>query len=104
MDHPLFSIVDDHIRLAEKSGAFDNLPGAGKPLRDLDDPADALVKRVMTEHKVKPPLVALKEEIAAAQARLRDLTDEAERKAEMRRLSDLQTRLALEVEAFNRYG
>ncbi len=33
-------IAEDRIREAMEQGKFDNLPGTGKPLRDLDDPVD----------------------------------------------------------------
>lgn len=32
MDHPLIDLIDARIRKAQADGAFDNLPGAGKPL------------------------------------------------------------------------
>ncbi len=104
MKHPLDSIIDDALMKAAKDGSFDNLPGAGKPLKLLDNPADAVLNRMMTTANVKPPLVALAEEIKAAQSHLKTLTDEDQRKAQMKKLSDLQMRLAMEKEAFNRYG
>ena len=32
MDHPLIDLINAKIAAAERDGAFDNLPGAGKPL------------------------------------------------------------------------
>lgn len=32
--------VDELVAKAEREGAFENLPGAGKPIRDLDKPYD----------------------------------------------------------------
>ncbi len=45
----LESMVERRIREAIERGEFDNLPGAGKPIPDLDQPEDELawVKRWM---------------------------------------------------------
>ncbi|QDY71453.1 DnaJ family domain-containing protein [Qingshengfaniella alkalisoli] len=52
MSHPLNSVIDEAMRKAEAEGAFDNLPGAGQPLRNLHDPKDALLDRAMTESRL----------------------------------------------------
>ncbi len=104
MDHPLISLIDQKIAAAEKEGQFDNLPGAGKPPEHLGDPKDALLDRLSREAAVKSLMVVLKEQIAASKTRLRGLTDQDARKAEMKTLADLQTRLALEIEAVKRFG
>lgn len=104
MAHPLNSLIDMVLGRAEKRGDFDRLEGAGKPLPPVDDPKNAVMNRMMRESKVKPPVVVLKEEIAASRARLAELTDETERRAEMKVMADLQTRLAMEMEAFRRFG
>ena len=36
------SWIDAQIRVAQEQGAFDNLPGAGKPLPDIDREYDPL--------------------------------------------------------------
>ncbi len=104
MSHPLSFLVDNAIRAAEADGAFENLPGAGKPLANLDAPGNAVIDRMLKEAKAKPPVVVFKEKIIACQERLRELHDPDARKAEMRRLADLQTRLAIEQEALRRFG
>ncbi|WP_411890069.1 DnaJ family domain-containing protein [Yoonia sp. SDW83-1] len=104
MDHPLISLIDQKIAEAEKQGQFDNLPGAGKPLEHLGKPKDALLDRMAKEADVKSPMVVLKEQIAASKTRLKGLTNQAARKAEMKTLADLQMRLALEIEAVKRFG
>jgi hypothetical protein len=45
----LESLVERRIREAMERGEFENLPGAGKPIADLDQPEDELawVKRWM---------------------------------------------------------
>ncbi|WP_375687641.1 DnaJ family domain-containing protein [Pseudooceanicola sp. LIPI14-2-Ac024] len=104
MSHPLNWIIDGYLKTAEENGAFDNLPGAGKPLPKREDPRDALLSHVSREHKIKPPIVVMREQIVASQARLKDLSDPDARKAEMKVLADLQMRLAMELEAFRRFG
>lgn len=104
MDHPLSALIDQIIQKAEANGAFKDLAGAGKPLAHLDDPANALLKRIVREADAKAPVVIIREQILASTARLRALTDANERKAEMFVLAELQTKLALEMEAFRKYG
>ena len=98
------SLLDEIMKDAERRGEFDNLSGAGKPLPAQGNPADAVLNRLMTEAKVKPPVVRLKEEIIEARCRLTELKDTQERNAQMKVLSDLELRLALEVEALRKYG
>lgn len=104
MAHPLSSVIDLAMRRAEAEGAFEDLPGAGKPLPNLHEPADAVLHRMMTEAHAKPPAVVLSGKIAESRARLRALTDPDARKAEMKILADLQTRFAIEQEANRRFG
>ncbi len=89
---------------AERRGDFDDLPGAGKPLPHLDDPQNAVLNRMMKEADAKSPITILRQQILASHARLKALADEAERKAEMLYLAELQTKLAIEMEAFRKYG
>jgi len=51
---PFESFVEQQIREAQENGVFDHLPGAGKPLPDLDDPPDPMwwVKRKLREEKL----------------------------------------------------
>lgn len=104
MNHPLESLIDQIVQNAEKRGDFDNLPGAGKPLPRLDDPQNALLNRMMQEADAKSPVVVLRRQILEAQERLKTLTDETGRMAEQMRLSELHTKLAIEMEAFRKYG
>ncbi|MEY1557743.1 DUF1992 domain-containing protein [Yoonia sp. R2331] len=104
MTHPLEDLINKMMAGAAARGDFDNLPGAGKPLDLSGDPKNPLLNRMMTEAQAKPPAITLKEQIAKAQAHLKTLTDPAARKAQMKVIADLQTRLAIEVEAMRRYG
>ena len=104
MAHPLESLIDQIVQKAEKRGDFDNLAGAGKPLVHPDNPADAVLNRLMKEADAKSPVVVIKRQIVDAQDELKGLDDPADRKAKMRQIADLQTRLAIEMEAFRKYG
>ena len=62
--------VERRIREATERGEFDNLPGAGKPIPDLDEPHDELwwVKRKLRREHLAylPPTIALRKEAEAA--------------------------------------
>jgi hypothetical protein len=69
--------VERQIREANERGEFDNLPGAGKPIADLDEPHDELwwVRRKLRRENLTylPPTIALRKEaeealLAAARA------------------------------------
>jgi len=71
---------DELIRLAREEGAFDNLPGAGKPFTDLDqgyDP-DWWVKKLVQREKVSvlPPALELLRKVEAELERIWKLSDE----------------------------
>jgi hypothetical protein len=58
--------VERQIREATERGEFDNLPGAGKPIADLDKPHDELwwvKQKLRREHlSYLPPTIALRKE------------------------------------------
>ncbi|WP_211283134.1 DUF1992 domain-containing protein [Serinibacter salmoneus] len=67
-ESPFFSLAQERIREAIASGAFDNLPGAGRPLdlSDADDP-DWWIKRRIREEggdlsALAPALIQLRRE------------------------------------------
>src|SRR4030095_9098798 len=64
--------VERRIRDAAERGAFDNLPGAGKPIPDLDKPHDELwwIKRKLRDEELAwlPPTIALRKEAEEALA------------------------------------
>ena len=51
---PFESWIEQQIREAQDRGLFENLPGAGKPLPDLDEPHDPMwwVKRKLRDEKL----------------------------------------------------
>jgi Domain of unknown function (DUF1992) len=79
------SVVDAQIRAAEARGAFDNLPGAGKPIPGLmepDDPAwwiKGFIERenVPTE-MLLPPSLAMRREIERLPETVRKLRTDQE--------------------------
>jgi len=72
--------TDELIRLAREEGAFDNLPGAGKPFTDLGggyDP-DWWVKKLISREKVSilPPALELLRKVEAEVERIWTLSSE----------------------------
>ncbi|WP_181768233.1 DUF1992 domain-containing protein [Streptomyces albidus (ex Kaewkla and Franco 2022)] len=79
---PFESWVDKQIREAEERGAFADLPGAGKPLRDANAPYDETwwLKRKMHDEGLShlPPTLALRKEAEDALAAARRARSEKE--------------------------
>ena len=88
--------VDRAIREAAERGAFDDLPGAGKPLpmRNTGDPdwwlKDLMVREGITGSELLPSAVALRREADGFPESLRDLPDES---AVRRVLEDFNARV-----------
>jgi len=78
-------IAEERIREAQKEGAFDNLPGKGKPLmlQDLSMvPEDLrLSYHILKNARVLPPEAELQKEIHTLQDLLKYVEEEGERKA-----------------------
>ena len=73
--------IEAQIRVAREQGAFDNLPGAGKPLPNLDQAHDPLwwVKQLIQREKVSdlPPSLELLRKVEKELAAIDKLPDEA---------------------------
>jgi hypothetical protein len=76
--------VEQQIRGAENAGAFDNLPGKGKPIPGLGRPRDDMAwiaAKLRSENvdiaDVLPPALALAREVERLPARLRTVRAEA---------------------------
>jgi hypothetical protein len=73
--------IDAQIRVATEKGAFDNLPGAGKPLPNLDEVYDPLwwVKQLVKREEVSmlPPSLELLGKVERELAAIERLDDEA---------------------------
>lgn len=102
MDHPLIDLITEKIRQAEAEGAFDNLPGAGKPLPRVDDPENAVLNRIMQEHGAAPAFVPMQKELARLRLELSETSDRDARRAIMEKMADLDTRIALSVQEWRR--
>src|SRR5215213_6065842 len=80
--------VDQQLRIAMERGEFDNLPGAGKPIKDLGaqhDP-DWWIKRLIEREKITgvlPPALQLRKDDAELDARLDRHTAESEVRREL---------------------
>jgi DnaJ-like protein len=88
------SWVERQIREATERGEFDNLPGAGKPIDDLDEPHDELwwVKRKLRRENFSylPPTIALRKEAEDAL----EAASQAGSEAEVRRIvADINARI-----------
>jgi hypothetical protein len=91
------SVVDAQIRAAEARGAFDNLPGAGKPIPGLMDPDDELwwIKGFIEREKVPtemllPPSLAMRREIEKLPETVRAMRSE---RAVREHVEDLNARI-----------
>src|SRR5262245_46398466 len=75
------SWIDTQIRVAREQGAFDNLPGAGKPLPDRGQLHDPLwwVKQLVEREQLSllPPSLELLRKVEKELAALAKLPDEA---------------------------
>jgi hypothetical protein len=75
------SWVEAQIRVAMEQGAFDNLPGAGKPLPNLDQEHDPLwwVKQLVQREQISllPPALELLRQVETELAAIEQLADEA---------------------------
>jgi Domain of unknown function (DUF1992) len=75
------SWIDAQIRVATENGAFDNLPGAGKPLPNLDQQYDPLwwVKQLVRREQISilPPSLELLRKVESELATIEKFDDEA---------------------------
>jgi hypothetical protein len=96
---PLFdadAIAEERIQEAMRRGAFDGLPGAGRPL-ELDDdllvpPELRIANRILKNAGCVPPDLLERREIADIEAALPRLDEEARKRA-LAKLAVLRTRL-----------
>lgn len=94
MDHPLIDLINARIAKAEAEGAFDALPGAGKPLPPSEgDPEAAMMTRVLKENGAVPEAVTLTREIAALREAYRETADRTDRRRIATEIALLEVRL-----------
>jgi hypothetical protein len=97
------SWVDQQIRVAMAKGEFDDLPGTGKPIKDLGsqhDP-DWWVKQLIEREKITgvlPPSLQLRKEDAELDGRLDEMSAESEVRREVAEFNErvLKARYSLE--------
>ena len=86
------SWIDRQIREAQERGEFDDLPGKGKPIADIDQPYDEMwwVKQMLRRENlsVTPPSLALRREVDDLDGRLAKVRHEAEARAAVEELND----------------
>lgn len=92
-------VVEERILEAQRAGAFDNLPGKGKPLK-LDDrswvPEDLRVAyHILKNAHVLPPEAELLKDIHTLEDLLKYVEDEGERKALAKTIQNKVIRLDL---------
>ena len=84
-------IIEERIRHAQKNGDFDNLDGAGKPLKMEDDslvPEDLrLAYKILKNADMTPPEIELKKEILRTEDLLATMSDEAEKYRTLKKLN-----------------
>lgn len=104
----LSRLVERQIEKTRLSGGLSGLRGEGKPLPERPaDPfvsaADAAGFRIMAEAGALPEEIVLRRRIDARRADLAALTGEAERKAVMAEIADLEMRCAIARETRMRF-
>lgn len=76
------SWIDVQIRQAMERGEFDDLPGKGKPLPDIDRPRDELwwVRKKLQQEEINvlPPTLQVRKDLDEAREKIRDATSEDE--------------------------
>ena len=100
-------IAEQRMQDALEDGQFDNLPGAGRPIPDLQshDGLDAATRagfRIMSEAGAVPMEVVLRNAARDARTRLADCTDPAERPRLMRDVAEAEMRYAMAMESRRR--
>ncbi len=93
------SWIDEQVERAQRDGAFDNLPGAGKPLKDLDRPYDEdwwLREFLEREHlSVTPEPLELRQRIGALREEAGKCPDERDARRRLVAMNALIVRLNL---------
>lgn len=103
MYHPLNLTLDLYLGRQAARGEFDHLEGEGMPL-DLSAQAPSVLDKLMKEANVKPVVVLLSQKEVETRHRLSKARDPVTRRKILRELADLQTRIAIEIEAYSRFG
>ncbi|SMP33678.1 DnaJ family domain-containing protein [Shimia sagamensis] len=79
MDHPLSYPINQKICWAEAGGEFDNLEGAGKPLRTDAALGNVLLNRLVDVAGGEPKIVPLSREPGKLRGNLREVEGQCQR-------------------------
>lgn len=107
-------IAEERIKEAQRAGAFDNLPGKGKPL-DLEDlswvPEDLRIGyHILKNAHVLPPEAELLKDIHTIEDLLKHIEDEGERRALAKSIQfklirlDMLKRRSMPLHSVRHYG
>jgi len=90
-------IIEERIRKAQKKGQFDNIEGAGKPLKLDEDSHIAedlrLAHKILKNANCLPPEIELKKEIQRTEDLLVGMQDTAEKHRTLKKLNYLIMKL-----------
>ena len=89
-------LANDRIESAMEEGAFDNLPGAGRPLPFKA--GDPVVPKSLRESGYTPPVVILLRKLDDLRARLRDESDRDRRRLILAEIAETDMRRRMEIE------
>ena len=95
-------MIDARIRAAQADGAFDDLPGQGKPLSPEYDPENALLNRLMRENGTVPEFVSLSRELERLRAELAETGDRTKRSEILKEMSMMDARIDIARKAHRR--
>ena len=92
-----YKIVEERIRVAQKKGGFDNLPGSGQPLALDDDgsvPEDLrLAYKILKNADCLPPEIELMKEIKLTEDLLTGMEDTGEKYRILKKINFLIMKL-----------
>ncbi|CAM4297782.1 DUF1992 domain-containing protein [Palleronia rufa] len=89
-------IAEERIEAAMEEGAFDNLPGAGKPFTWRA--GDPVVPKSLRKSGYTPPVVVLNRKLEDLRARLSSEVDRTRRRALLAEIAETDMRRAMELE------
>ena len=89
-------LAEERIEAAMEDGAFDNLPGAGKPFTWR--PGDPVVPKSLRESGYTPPIVVLNRRLEDLRTRLAAESDRTRRRALLSEIAETEMRRAMELE------
>lgn len=97
------SLIDKAFKRARDNGDLDNLPGAGKPIKQSSLNTDPFA-HTYAESGAMTPFSVLQRRINEARTRLAETIDPEQRRALQTEISALETRKAIEMETWKRYS